>query len=115
LIYGGLVFFYITMIKPPPPQKKKKKKKTSNLHPPEIHTQATHSMTTRPRTSTINSLQKMNHHNQLSTTHDLEPNMVTQAPKNPKWHHAMSDEYDALVQNGTWHLVPPETPNSSWL
>jgi hypothetical protein len=85
------------------------------LHPPEIHTQATHSMTTRPRTSTINSLQKMNHHNQLSTTHDLEPNMVTQAPKNPKWHHAMSDEYDALVQNGTWHLVPPETPNSSWL
>jgi hypothetical protein len=57
----------------------------------------------------------MNLHNQLSTAHDLEPNMVTQAPKNPKWRRAMSDEYGALVQNGTWHLVPPETPNSSWL
>ncbi|RVW71349.1 Retrovirus-related Pol polyprotein from transposon RE1 [Vitis vinifera] len=31
---------------------------------------------------------------------------MTQALKYPKWHLAMSEEYDALVRNGTWELVP---------
>ena len=43
---------------------------------------------------------------QLSTTTDIDPSTVTQAIKDPKWRQAMSEEYDALVRNGTWDLVP---------
>ena len=32
---------------------------------------------------------------------------MTQTLKNPHWRKAMSEEYDALVSNGTWELVPP--------
>ena len=30
-----------------------------------------------------------------------------QALKDPKWVKAMQDEYDALIWNKTWNLVPP--------
>ncbi|PKA62506.1 Retrovirus-related Pol polyprotein from transposon TNT 1-94 [Apostasia shenzhenica] len=38
---------------------------------------------------------------------EVEPKCVTQAIKDDKWRQAMSTEFDALVQNGTWELVPP--------
>ncbi|KAL6334026.1 hypothetical protein AAG906_000080 [Vitis piasezkii] len=41
---------------------------------------------------------------QLSHPCDIEPTTVTQALKDPKWRWAMSEEYDALVRNGTWEL-----------
>ena len=47
----------------------------------------------------------MNLHTQLSTFIDLEPNIITQALKDPKWHQAMLEEYDALVKNRTWQQV----------
>ena len=31
---------------------------------------------------------------------------MTQALKDPQWRQVMSDEYDALVKNGTWELTP---------
>ena len=34
---------------------------------------------------------------------------MTQALKDPKWRQAMSKEYDALVQNGTWELIPADS------
>ena len=34
---------------------------------------------------------------------------MTQALKDLKLHQAMSEEYDALVRNGTWELVPQES------
>ena len=34
---------------------------------------------------------------------------MTQALKDPKWRRAMSEEYDALVRNGTWELVPSDS------
>ena len=43
----------------------------------------------------------MNLHTQLSTFIDLEPNIITQALKDPKWRQAMSEKYDALAKNGT--------------
>ena len=49
----------------------------------------------------------MNLHIQLTKSHDLEPTMVTQALKDIQWRQVMSDEYDALVKNGTWELTPP--------
>ncbi|KAK9054204.1 hypothetical protein SSX86_025282 [Deinandra increscens subsp. villosa] len=37
----------------------------------------------------------------------FEPISFTVANKYPEWRHAMAEEYSALVQNGTWSLVPP--------
>ncbi|GKV19984.1 hypothetical protein SLEP1_g30170 [Rubroshorea leprosula] len=46
----------------------------------------------------------------LATKHPLdssiEPTCVSQALKNPQWRQAMSDEFNALVRQGTWELVP---------
>ncbi|KAL9411808.1 hypothetical protein AB3S75_045417 [Citrus x aurantiifolia] len=50
----------------------------------------------------------MNLHTQLTTGNDNEPTTLTQALKDHKWRRAMSEEYDALVKNGTWVLVPPD-------
>lgn len=42
----------------------------------------------------------------------LEPQTITQALKWPQWRKAVQDEHDALVQNQTWCLVPPDSaPN----
>ncbi|GKV49990.1 hypothetical protein SLEP1_g56708 [Rubroshorea leprosula] len=40
----------------------------------------------------------------LPTT--VEPSCVSQALSHPQWRRAMSDEFDALVRQGTWDLVP---------
>ncbi len=37
----------------------------------------------------------------------IKPTYTSQAIKDPKWHAAMVDEYNALLPNGTWHLIPP--------
>ncbi|PNX72372.1 hypothetical protein L195_g028262 [Trifolium pratense] len=44
----------------------------------------------------------------LSTTSSIpsEPSSFTQAIKNPKWKNAMADEFNALLTNRTWSLVP---------
>jgi histone deacetylase 1/2 len=34
------------------------------------------------------------------------PSTYRQALKDPNWHAAMLDEYNALLQNDTWSLVP---------
>nr|XP_016462212.1 PREDICTED: uncharacterized mitochondrial protein AtMg00810-like [Nicotiana tabacum] len=36
-----------------------------------------------------------------------EPTSYAQAIKDLRWQRAMSDEYNALIQNNTWKLVPP--------
>ncbi|KAH9658644.1 hypothetical protein KPL70_023573 [Citrus sinensis] len=43
----------------------------------------------------------------FATTDEIEPTTVTQALKDSKWRQAMSDEFNALVKNGTWALVSP--------
>ncbi|GJT67899.1 neutral alpha-glucosidase [Tanacetum coccineum] len=35
-----------------------------------------------------------------------EPTSFTVANNSPEWHQAMKEEYDALMKNGTWSLVP---------
>ncbi|PNX72737.1 retrovirus-related Pol polyprotein from transposon TNT 1-94, partial [Trifolium pratense] len=37
-----------------------------------------------------------------------EPTCVTEALKHSEWKQAMSDEFTALMNNGTWSLVPPQ-------
>ncbi|XP_071683320.1 uncharacterized protein [Lolium perenne] len=38
-----------------------------------------------------------------------EPCSLSEALGNPKWRKAMEEEYDALLKNQTWHLVPPSS------
>jgi hypothetical protein len=38
-----------------------------------------------------------------------EPYRLTEALNDPRWHHAMEEEYNALLENKTWHLVPPSS------
>lgn len=77
-------------------------------NPPEPQPQPTHHMTTRAKNNIHKPITKLNLHTQLTTSDDQEPTTLTQALKNQKWRLAMSEEYDALVKNGTWALVPPD-------
>ena len=36
-----------------------------------------------------------------------EPSNVQEALSSPKWKQAMTEEFNALMQNQTWTLVPP--------
>jgi histone deacetylase 1/2 len=36
-----------------------------------------------------------------------EPHTLTEALSDPNWRQAMEEEYNALIQNKTWYLVPP--------
>ena len=36
----------------------------------------------------------------------LEPNTPSEALSDPNWKAAMQTEYDALIENNTWSLVP---------
>jgi hypothetical protein len=35
-----------------------------------------------------------------------EPESLSEAMHDPKWKHAMEEEFSTLMKNGTWHLVP---------
>ncbi|PRQ18867.1 putative RNA-directed DNA polymerase [Rosa chinensis] len=41
-----------------------------------------------------------------SITHQIEPSCYSQAAKQQEWRSAMSTEFNALIQAGTWQLVP---------
>ena len=43
-----------------------------------------------------------------SISPDTEPTRVSQALKDLQWKQAMIDEYNALLRNGTWELVPSD-------
>jgi hypothetical protein len=38
-----------------------------------------------------------------------EPSTLGEALDDVRWHEAMNDEYQALMDNKTWHLVPPRS------
>jgi hypothetical protein len=43
----------------------------------------------------------------MSTVHGEEPVSVEEAFQDERWVQAMNSEYQALIKNKTWHLVPP--------
>ncbi|RVX00228.1 Retrovirus-related Pol polyprotein from transposon RE2 [Vitis vinifera] len=63
-------------------------------------------MTTRAKNNIHKPLTKMNLTTVLSQPSDIEPHTINQALIDPKWRQAMNDEFDALVHNRTWELVP---------
>lgn len=46
-------------------------------------------------------------HTNTTTDSSIEPTCVTQARKSSERRKAMSKEFDALIRNNTWELVPP--------
>lgn len=42
----------------------------------------------------------------------LEPTTDSQALKLPEWRHAMNDEFNALLRNETWDLIPPDSSHN---
>ncbi|GKU86988.1 hypothetical protein SLEP1_g1451 [Rubroshorea leprosula] len=74
-------------------------------HPAPPNTHRTHPMVTR----SLNHIFKPKQMH-LATKYPLpttvEPSCVSQALSHPQWLRAMSDEFDALVRQGTWDLVP---------
>jgi hypothetical protein len=38
-----------------------------------------------------------------------EPDSLAEALGDEKWRHAMNEEHTTLMQNKTWHLVPPDS------
>ncbi|GKB39228.1 ribonuclease H-like domain-containing protein [Tanacetum coccineum] len=77
---------------------------------------STHPMVTRAKAGIFKLLERMNCH--VTTTSPL-PRSHVHALRDPNWKEAMLDEYNALITNGTWVLVPrPANVNvvhSMWL
>nr|GEW07630.1 ribonuclease H-like domain-containing protein [Tanacetum cinerariifolium] len=73
-------------------------------------------MVTRAKAGIFKPLERMNCH--VTTTSPLPPSHV-HALHDPHWKEAMLDEYNALISNGTWVLVPRPTNvnvvRSMWL
>ncbi|RVW53564.1 Retrovirus-related Pol polyprotein from transposon RE2 [Vitis vinifera] len=72
--------------------------------PPDL-SPSPHVIVTRSKHNIHKPIQKLNLTAQLQQP-TLEPTTVTQALKDPKWRQAMSAEFDALLRNGIWDLVP---------
>jgi len=64
-------------------------------------------MTTHSQNNIHKPQRKLNIHTQLNPNSITKPATVTQALKIPHWRKAISEEYDVLVRNRTWELVPP--------
>ncbi|GKC14039.1 ribonuclease H-like domain-containing protein [Tanacetum coccineum] len=77
---------------------------------------STYPMVTRAKADIFKPLERMNCH--VTTTSPL-PRSHVHALRDPHWKEAMLDEYNALISNGTWALVPrPANVNvvrSMWL
>lgn len=58
---------------------------------------------TRSKRGLTKPIQRLNLH--ISTT----PHSYLQAFKDPNWSKALKEEYDALIKNGIWDLVPRPT------
>ncbi|GJY72602.1 ribonuclease H-like domain-containing protein [Tanacetum coccineum] len=89
---------------------------TTSQQQPVQNTSQKHPMVTRSKVGIVKSNPKFSMH--VSTTSPV-PRSHIHALHDPNWKHAMLDEYNALITNGTWVLVPrPQNVNvvrSMWL
>ncbi|PNX93880.1 retrovirus-related Pol polyprotein from transposon TNT 1-94 [Trifolium pratense] len=78
--------------------------------PPLEHMSTASSELLRPITRSMHNIHKPNKKYMLVTKHPLplshEPTCVSQAMASPEWRAAMAAEFNALIQQGTWDLVP---------
>ncbi|KAJ9560958.1 hypothetical protein OSB04_006118 [Centaurea solstitialis] len=93
---------------------------SQSLSPPSLSTTSSPSSTTEPTSPPFRRTRKPNtkYFNpsfvNLTSRHpippSIEPHTYNQALKDPHWRHAMDQEFNALMKNGTWELVPPSHP-----
>ncbi|GAA0152880.1 transmembrane signal receptor [Lithospermum erythrorhizon] len=70
----------------------------------------THAMTTRSKLGIVKPIQLLSLSTVSISPHppiQPVPTCYTEAMKSPQWHTAMTAEYNALLKNKTWSLVPP--------
>lgn len=73
----------------------------SSLAPlPPVHHMVNRTQTGSLKTKILFSLYVITHSSE-------EPSCYSKASKEDHWHRAIADEYNALIQKGTWELVPP--------
>ncbi|PNY01136.1 hypothetical protein L195_g024424, partial [Trifolium pratense] len=84
--------------------------------PPLERISTSSSESLRPITRSMNNIQKPNKKYLLVTKHPLpsshEPTCVSQAMASAEWRAAMASEFNALMQQGTWDLVPKNTASN---
>ncbi|GKV51222.1 hypothetical protein SLEP1_g57891 [Rubroshorea leprosula] len=78
---------------------------SSPLRSPPPQPLRTHPMVTRSQNN-IFKPRTLFHATKSPLSLPVEPTCVTQALKDPNWRQAMSEEFSALVRQGTWELVP---------
>lgn len=66
----------------------------------------THTMVTRKQTGNLKPQQPWSPQSHHACVPDFVPTSYTQAIKQSKWREAMIQELNALIQTGTWELVP---------
>ncbi|KAH0641421.1 hypothetical protein KY285_032262 [Solanum tuberosum] len=79
----------------------------SDVHRPNklsCSSSKSHPMTTQSQTSSLKSKRPTSY--LAKSTDVVEPSCYSQATKYAHWHRAMQEEYNALLKNGTWQLVP---------
>ncbi|KAL6986626.1 hypothetical protein U1Q18_052581 [Sarracenia purpurea var. burkii] len=64
-----------------------------------------HLMHTRSKSGMVKPNKFYNFSASISPT--VEPHSFPEAMKFVEWRKVMSEEFDALIAHGTWHLVPP--------
>ncbi|GJV24042.1 ribonuclease H-like domain-containing protein [Tanacetum coccineum] len=76
---------------------------TTQPFPTETEPTRTHTMVTRSQLGTLKPVERLSLHTSSVSPIPKSPFI---ALKDPNWSNAMYDEYNALVKNGTWVLVP---------
>jgi hypothetical protein len=62
-----------------------------------------------PKTTLLNQTKKYFDASLHPLPENLEPSNIRQAMQHTHWRQAISEEFNALIRNGTWSLVPLET------
>lgn len=77
---------------------------SSGYHrPPSTATGNVHHLQTRAKSDIVKPKQLLS---LPVLNNEVEPTSFTQANKDPKWRLAIADEFNALLENNTWELVP---------
>ncbi|KAD7477841.1 hypothetical protein E3N88_00977 [Mikania micrantha] len=93
---------------PPLQTYQRRHKQHSNLPTPATRTRPTNLRQNPPQYKPYNP----SAYTTTTASHLSEPTTFTAANTCPQWRQAMSEEFKALISNGTWTLVPP-VPNAN--